>query len=231
MKPRVLIYRGFGRKHGEVKVISTKDKEVTTMGKWTAEAKRELVSKMTEVRKMRGVSQQAIGILLGYSKSAAYHWESGKLPSNKTCDRMQSWITDGHAHVKTRTNKDLKAHRMFNPTALTKKREKLGITQAELASALNVGPSAVSCWESGKTIPNKKSLKGLRRFFKERMNNGHYGLTLHSTSRIPAKRGHRSIPVTKKVKTSHISKDALMDALLSQMSKDQGIEAYKSLIK
>ena len=171
-----------------------------------------------------------IGKILGFSKSAAYHWESGKTPSDKTCERMEAWIKDANTTFASNKVESTRVRRMFNPSALTKKRQRLGISQLHLSLELGVTSSAVSAWENGKAIPNKRSLKAMRKFFKDRLENGHHGLTRHSATRIKPKRAYRSTPVVKKVTTSEVSIEKAFNALLIQSSKEQIVEAYKSLI-
>ena len=44
-------------------------------------------------------------------------------------------------------------------------RERIGLSQKQLAAALGVDSSAVSLWESGKTAPTMKNLKKLAELF------------------------------------------------------------------
>lgn len=49
---------------------------------------------------------------------------------------------------------------------IKKKREQLGLTQAELAKEMGVDQSAVCLWETGKTLPRAKLLPKLAEILK-----------------------------------------------------------------
>ena len=50
--------------------------------------------------------------------------------------------------------------------SIKEEREKLGLTQKDLARILSVTPSAVCQWESGKTVPRKKKTELLSLIFR-----------------------------------------------------------------
>lgn len=50
--------------------------------------------------------------------------------------------------------------------SIKEEREKLGLSQKDLADLLSITPSAICQWESGKTTPRKKQQKLLSLIFR-----------------------------------------------------------------
>jgi DNA-binding transcriptional regulator YiaG len=122
------------------------------------------------LRARLGVTQIGLAKLLGGSHSAVVKWEAGRMkPVPKTVAALQA-LDARAAAVPVRPPVEAPAYphkrggRRFRatPKVFKRIRDKLDITQAELAVLLGASHNAVYLWEAGRMSPRTKTVAALR---------------------------------------------------------------------
>lgn len=116
-----------------------------------------------EIRRLRGklgVTQREMAERMGVSPASITNWERGETQpgrqSRRALQGLQEEIREGQMETDRETGEGM------SPGDIRALREKLGLSQVELAEQLGVSAPTVSNWETGTTRPRPANLAQLR---------------------------------------------------------------------
>lgn len=117
------------------------------------------MSRITELRRIKNVTQSELARAIGVSVVAVSKWETGKTsPSANSLEKMAVFFNcDKEEIMNWRTDS--------SENKIRELREKSGMTQREFAVAIGADYATVNRWEKGKTNPSEEYVQKIAKIF------------------------------------------------------------------
>ena len=112
-----------------------------------------------KIRNNLGITQKKLAEMVGVSVNTILNWESGgNIPKSKH-PILQSLTASPHIVYGGQHVQDgdaINGDKLIDNSYIKDLRQKLGVTQGELAKRIGVDIKTIQNWESGRTIPSSK---------------------------------------------------------------------------
>ncbi len=114
-------------------------------------------AEMKSIRERLDLTQAELAELLGISKGGITSWETGRsVPSRENRLALLELSGTSREEVDERLGREHMPAEM-PPAEMKSIRERLDLTQTELAELLGVSKGAVTLWETGKSVPSREN--------------------------------------------------------------------------